>query len=121
MIIVNLNIPDRLLIKEFKRFLKSRQEGGNGTPKKKRYRAPNFDELHKFGVLPYVDLQLWCLQENSEITNRVFANAIFPPGKGGEEVVRKTTKKLANHWMQHLDIVLAEAANAVLENRSKNK
>lgn len=108
---VNLSLPDALLIKGFKQFLTMCREEPNRAQKGKRYRAPNFDQLHKFSVLPYIDLTLWGLQKNVVIPNRVIADAIFAKGEGGEEVVRKTTRKLADKWMRHLDIVLAEVAN----------
>jgi hypothetical protein len=47
-----------------------------------------------------------------KIPNRVFADAIFPLGEGGEEVVRKTTRPLAMRVMGKLNVEILKARAA---------
>jgi hypothetical protein len=56
---------------------------------------PDFNEWIRIGILPYLDLKIWEMQENVSIPNRVMADAIFTDEISGEETVRKTTDKLA--------------------------
>ena len=74
----------------------------------------------KFGILPYLDLNAWAEIEGVKIPNRVMADAIFPVGEGGEEVVRKTTQKIAYEILteSHLNKLAALAAQEISERDS---
>lgn len=89
---VNPLIPDNVLIDEFKDLLREIRKHGSDYCNSQR---PDFNGWIKFGVLPFLDLWMWQCVEDKHIPNRVMADAIFPAGEGGEEVVRKTTRKLA--------------------------
>lgn len=95
---VSLELPDRLLIRSFAAFIR-KIKGSRGINEIEgfRHRKPDFNEWVRLGVLPYIDLKTWEKEniEDVKIPNRVMADAIFPSGEGGEEVVRKTTEKLA--------------------------
>ena len=71
----------------------------------------------KFGLLPYLDLHIWKKETGIKIPNRVTADAIFLPGEGGEEVVRKTTHKIAQEVMsnRYLNMLAAIAVEEVSE------
>lgn len=83
----------------------------------KNWRKPDFADWNRFGVLPYLDLRIWGQETGTRISNRVMADAIFLPGEGGEEVVRKTTAKLARELLtlKHLETLAALAAQEIAE------
>jgi len=97
---VNMMLPDNLLVEHFKILLNELRGGSHpGVLLLKNTRQPNFDNWISCGVLPYMDLQIWQKEIGVKIPNRVMADAIFPVGEGGEEVVRKTTAKLADELL----------------------
>ena len=65
-----------------------------------KYKYPEYQKWVDYAVLPYLDLKLWAEEESCSIPNRVMADAIFPNGDKGEEMVRKTTQKIANMLME---------------------
>lgn len=91
---VDLNLPDYLLQQQFNALIKDKRAKHDNDIKSAK-RRPDFDGWIKAGVLPYIDLNYWAKSQGVKITNRCMADAIFPHGEGGEEVVRKTTQKLA--------------------------
>lgn len=121
---VNLSLPDKVLIDQFKLFLKGRRSHLQrlGTTIENRQK-PDFAGWQRFGVLPYLDLQIWERESGMNIPNRVMADAIFPQGEGGEEVVRKTTAKLADELLtrKHLETLVALAAHEIAENPKPEK
>lgn len=102
-----------MLIEQFKQLLPAlRVSEENSQNAERVYRRPDSASWIYFGVLPYLDLKLWAQVEGVQIPNRVFADAIFPPGEGGEEVVRKTTSKIADQvltatYLQELAAIAA--------------
>lgn len=115
---VDLGLPDKVLIEQFKQMLESIRKPllkvGVSVENKQR---PDFEGWAKFGILPYVDLTIWAEIEGVTIPNRVMADAIFLVGEGGEEVVRKTTQKLAEEMLteSHLNKLAALAAYKIAE------
>lgn len=114
---VNLRLPDKVLIAQFKQFLKDQrstlQRVGISIENKQK---PDFAAWQRFGVLPYLDLRMWEREAGIKLSNRVMADAIFATGDGGEEVVRKTTAKLANTLLteEHLETLAAVAAREIM-------
>ena len=110
---VDLGLPDKVLIKQFKQMLESIRKPllkvGVFVENKQR---PDFEGWAKFGILPYVDLTISAEIEGVTIPNRVMADAIFLVGEGGEEVIRKTTQKLVEEMLieSHLNKLAALAA-----------
>lgn len=97
---VDLGIPDKVLIEQFRMLLEARRKplfdaGIELAPN----RRASFTDWISFGVLPFIDLKIWERETGTKIPNRVMADAIFPAGVGGEEVVRKTTSKIADELM----------------------
>lgn len=94
---VDLTLPDEMLVDAFRNLLPSLRElaarrSPCPTPTNAKVDPTGWT---KFAILPYLDLQIWALEADVRVPNRVLADAIFPPGEGGEEVVRKTTAKIA--------------------------
>lgn len=94
-VMVDLSLPDAILVKAFKQWLKNARKETSTGKNSKRYRKPDFESWIRLGILPWLDLNIWEVEANVTIPNRVMANAIYLPGTGGEETVRKTTKPLA--------------------------
>jgi hypothetical protein len=107
---INLELPEKVLIEQFTSFIKKIQY-------RRSNKKPNFFSWIYFGILPYLDLKIWELETKKKIPNSVMANAIFPPHEGGEEVVRKTTKKIANEILSqsYLHFLECYAANEIAE------
>jgi hypothetical protein len=115
---VNMLLPDNVLIEQFKNMLQEQRDATKATGLSiQNYRKPDFTNWINFGLLPYLDLQIWEREENVSIPNRVMADAIFLPGEGGEEVVRKTTEKLAKELLslRNLETMAALAAYEITE------
>lgn len=95
-IYVNLGLPDVVLIEHFKECLARLREHTDTHHVQKYYRKFDTHNWLKYGILPYLDLIIWGKEIDVSIPNRVMADAIYPPGIGGEETVRKTTSELAS-------------------------
>ena len=113
---VNLSLPDKVLVDQFIHLLDSLRDTKThwvAPP----LRKPDFSKWIRFSVLPYIDLKIWEGEADVTIPNRVMADAIFQPGEGGEEVVRKTTSDLADELLseRHLDTLRALAAREIAE------
>lgn len=115
---VNMTLPDKELIEQFKRLLKEQRAPlqSLGIPSECS-RKPDVSGWHRFGVLPYLDLKIWEREANVRIPNRIMAKVIFPEGEGGDEVVRKTTAKLADELMtqKRLENLASIAAHEIAE------
>jgi len=94
-VIVNLDLPDSVLLESFKQWLVMARSETHTTKISKQYRKPDFESWARMGVLPWFDLTIWAKESGTSIPNRVMADAIFSRGEGGEEAVRKTTEPLA--------------------------
>jgi len=99
-VLVDFGLPDKVLIEQFKALLQGRRRQLSDSS---QGLAPNrraiFSDWIAFGVLPFIDLKIWERETGAKIPNRVMADAIFPAGEGGEEVVRKTTSKIATELL----------------------
>jgi hypothetical protein len=92
---VRANVPEKILTDLFVKAI--RREGSNNKRdiSSVRYRRPDIDNWVRLGLLPFIDLKIWEMQQGAKISNRIMADAIFAMGEGGEETVRKTTEVLA--------------------------
>jgi len=97
---VNIHLPDTVLIQSFKHWLNSVRQESHFKAASIRYRSPDFDKWHTDGILPWLDLTIWSKQMDVTIPNRVMADAIYPYGEGGEEAIRKTTAPKAEKLME---------------------
>lgn len=115
---INTDLPDSVLIEQFKQMLRSMRDPAQEEFYPVRdHRKPDFSSWITFGVLPFLDLRIWARMADVQIPNRVMADAIFKPGEGGEEVVRKTTTKLADDLVKssHLTMLASLAAYEIAE------
>lgn len=87
---VNFQLPEKMLLDQFKTLVQRAQRTMNESPKIR------YEHWVEYGVLPYLDLKIWEQETGKHIVNSVKTRAIFKKGGGDEEVIRKTTSKLAS-------------------------
>lgn len=118
---VDVSLPKKILIDQFTILIDGLKQrlSSVGVTLESKLRS-DFEGWIKFGILPYLDLEIWADFENVTIPNRVIADAIFLPGDGGEEVVRKTTQKIADEILSenHLNKLLSIASQEITEQKS---
>jgi hypothetical protein len=118
-VIVNLSIPDNILIEHFKTYLKMRNiQKKSNENHIKRFSKSDQENWHRFGVLPFLDLEIWAIENDVNIPYRVFADAIFPDGTCGEETIRKTTLPMVKQLSTD-EFLLYLAAQATQEHLEK--
>lgn len=88
---VNLMLPDKELVEQFKAYLPVLREECDAEFFSKKWHRPDFDDLVEFGVLPYLDLIIWEKERDVEILQKVMEEALFSSYDGSEDRVRKTT------------------------------
>ncbi len=97
-LMVNLDLPDKMLIEGFKAELKRIRSKQVRRKKNIRSFTFNSDYLIDRGVIPYIDISIWAqINQKKMPTNKVIANHIYIPDPNGGndgERVRKTTTKL---------------------------
>lgn len=98
---IDFSLPDKILVEQFNQYLSDHRQKYPQLSEKKQYKYPNFSRWIDFGILPFLDLKIWQLQTSYKIPNRVMADAIFPNGEKGEEIIRKTTQKLTKTVMSY--------------------
>ncbi len=109
---INLTLPDSILIEQFKKYLLILRDKTGTEDWLKPIKRHDFKDWVYFGVLQYIDLTIWAKENNYQISNRIMADAIFAEGEGGEDIVRKSVKPLAE-WLLSSDshsILATEAA-----------
>ena len=118
-VLVDLNFPDKILLETFKQYLATRRAESKTEHLSKPLREQDFYDWTRFGVLPYLDLKFWEMETKNKIPLRVLADAIYPPGEGGEETVRKTTAPLAKSLIEYhnLRILIAQVADESITNK----
>lgn len=114
---IDLTVPDKILIEQFADYLRRVR---NGTPDIKlanSFKYPEYEKWIEYAILPYLDLQIWEIENNVSIPYRVFADAIFPDGDKGEEMIRKTTKKIVDQVVkfEYLDFLATLTAQEIAE------
>lgn len=102
---IDFRLPDQALLQQFKQHLSDYRQKFPDSSESGNYKYPDFNKWIDFGILPFLDLKIWQLQTSKKIPYRVLADAIYPTGEKGEEMVRKTTQKIAKTVMsfQYLD------------------
>lgn len=117
---IDLSVPDKILIQQFTDYLRHVRQKYPDIIKANKYKYPEYQKWIDYAVLPYLDLKLWAEEEGCSIPNRVMADAIFPDGEKGEEMVRKTTKKIADTLMktEYVGFLATIAAHEIAEKNS---
>lgn len=114
---IDLNLTDKNILEELKKRLpKLREEAGTNPLKGKSRRAMDLEDLTKFAVLPYLDLQIWAQEKGISIPKRIIAGAIYPNDERGENDI-KTTVKLAKQILtiNNLSNHAAQAATEIYQ------
>ena len=114
---VDLTVPDKILIRQFTDYLRQVRRRNPDIKPAKPYKTPEYKKWVEYGLLPYLDLKLWETENNVSIPYRVLADAIFPDGNMGEEMIRKTTKKIADQVndRDYIDFLATIAAQEIAE------
>lgn len=118
---IDLSVPDKILIQQFTDYLRHVRQKYPDVKKVHEYKYPEYQKWIDYAVLPYLDLKLWADIEGHSIPNRVMADAIFLDGEKGEEMVRKTTKKIADMLMtkEYIDFLATITAHEIAEKKPK--
>lgn len=108
-LVVNLALPDSRLREDFAEHIKGLRK--KMPDLRKPIKRLEFDKWRRYGVLPYLDLLTWEIENDARITNPVKAEAIMPRRESGDEIIRKTTASLAKKLLWgSLDLLRDEAA-----------
>lgn len=75
---VDLSNNDEKIIEDFKLFLQGERERKDTKNSHKRKRDKDIELIHKYNVLPYMDLYLWCIISGEKLTQYQMANLLFP-------------------------------------------
>lgn len=104
---VELGASDAVLKDAFAAWLRETRQN-----QPKRWCAPKtpiYDRWTRYGILPYLDLITWSIEQDVKIPDRVMAPAVMGYPDAGEEKFRKTVKPLAAMLMQDLSELYALA------------
>jgi hypothetical protein len=111
---VNLMLPDRELVAQFKAFLPLLRKECEATTYGEKWHRPDFREWARLGVLPYLDLVIWAKETDTKIPYQVLEEALFPGPEGSEDRVRKTTAPKAAELISPRSLAYLRA-QAILE------
>lgn len=102
---IDLSAPDKIILGQLKKeLIKIRKE--LAVPKiQNQINDMVLNRWAEYGVLPYFDLACWASENKVTIPNRVYADAIFPDGGKGEDVIRKKTESLAQEFILNETII----------------
>ena len=106
---VNLLLPDRELVEQFKAYLPVLREECDAELFKEKWHQPDFAEWARLGVLPYLDLIIWEKGNDAKILQWVMEEAIFPSSEGSEDRIRKTTAPKAKELISKKTLAILRA------------
>lgn len=106
---INLLLPDRELVEQFKAHLPELREECGATVFKEKWHGPDFAEWARLGVLPYLDLMIWEKEIGAKIAYQVMEDAIFSSPEGSEDRVRKTTAPKAKELISKKSLAFLRA------------
>ena len=90
----SMGFPERLLEQSFRHFLDLQQSNDDRFSPTKPKRQNTYALWADCGLLQYLDLMIWSIEEDVRITNNVFARAIFRQEKSDDNI-RKVTQNHA--------------------------
>lgn len=105
---VDLGAPDKLIIEDFRNWLKAARRVYS-IEMKNYFTESMRSDWAEFGVLPYLDLSIWARANSVNITDAVMGDALFPNEVGEidlEERMRKVVRPKAN-WLMTPTIIQA--------------
>jgi len=115
---VDLGLPDEMLVSDFKGWLALKRlemkEHGRRTPPKGEFGDADFAEWQKKRALAYIDLELFCSLAGHRLTDKQFANLLFPEEFDVDttERVRKVVRPCASFLMDYTTIEVLDAQAA---------
>lgn len=116
---VDLQIPTAQLLKAFKSTLLQAKKSKQKSLKTKKYYQPNFKDLTRYGLLPYLDLKIWEMETGHSITDSLMALAVTR--HRDEDHLRTSTKKWAKKLMEgDLGPLREQAAAELIERHRKS-
>lgn len=98
---VDLDVPLAELVRAFELLVTDlKRENKSPDIRKQRYRGIRFEEWVRLGILPYLDLKAWELEEGVTVPLPIMMESIFKDlsddiSPENEDTLRKTTAKLA--------------------------
>jgi len=108
---VNLRASDKELTKAFEYFLKEKRK--EKQPAKKYFTQADFNSWHKFGVLPYLDIEIWRIETGiNKIPDHILGDAIL-----ANEVDIDTTEAIRKSTRKHIDRI--KKSGLLLRNQGK--
>lgn len=106
---INLLLPDKVLIEQFKAYLPALRKECGAALFSAKWRKPNFAEWVRLCVLPYLDLLIWQNETGTKFLNHVLEEVLFPSSKGSEDKVRKTTAPKAEELISNESLAYLRA------------
>lgn len=120
---INMKLPDEVLIESFKVWLATTRRKENSKVRK-QYRQLPFDRWARFGILPLLDLEIWCHQTGAKLPDHIISAALFPNADSGPDNIRKTIRPAAHGLIKNSSELMAVAAldisNRVLKKKVGN-
>lgn len=90
---VDFSLPEQVLMKSFRALIQGMQRQPTVAAEiRERHRNPSLTEWRRIGILPYMDLLIWEIENQISIPDRIYADVIFEGSEESEETVRKTTR-----------------------------
>lgn len=115
---INFELTDKILTEQFKKNLPMLRKQHGISPETGKSRRPiSTDDLYKYSILPYLDLEMWSYENNIHMTNAIIADAIFESGTRSEDDI-KISKKIAHQLTREANLSCL-AAQAALEKTNK--
>lgn len=115
--IVDLSAPYSVVMSAFQVWLKQARAAAQAARNR-----PKTDKWAEYGLLPYLDLQIWCLETDANIPEPMMAKAIHPPCEkedcircSGTDWIGDTLAPLARSLMADLSPLRALAAENIEE------
>lgn len=97
---INCTLPLPILMKQFETYLRQKKTIFKNKDKA-RYKMPDFYDWHRFGILPYLDLEVWQKETGLKIKHEQLINAITPIEEEKDIDSLRTTKKFAEKLLTH--------------------
>ncbi|MFD1154113.1 DUF6387 family protein [Undibacterium aquatile] len=97
---VDIASTDEKLMSDFQAWLKSKRTIENLPAKKKKFTDKDFNEWTEKAILPYLDLTIWALFNDLNITQALMGECLFPECDVNDaERIRKTVAPKAKEMM----------------------
>jgi hypothetical protein len=119
---VNIHASDEQLIADFGKWLTEHKQRRGLVLQKNKVRSVDFQDWHRYKVLPYLDLKFWAKTHGLEITNQLLGIALFPDeyevalSDRIRKVVTPLGRRLANE--EFCTLLRAQAQEELAESKS---